>query len=146
MGVTVLALILGVVSLAGGCAVVSPSAQTQPPEQEWEALSDEAVIAEDLVLVVFALKEEFGPENLLDTMLPVEEHASTALDVAGLGYLDGNDVGGQEYSLYFYGVDREAMWKRLEPIMATAPYPLARVELWPPGEDATPRVLSFDEE
>lgn len=100
----------------------------------------------EVVLVVFALREEFGPENLLDIMWPLEERAMTAIESAGLGYLDGNEVGDSEYSLYFFGDDREAMWKVLEPIMTTAPYPLARVELWPPGRDAEPRVIPFGDE
>lgn len=150
-----LAPVLALTMLAVGCAILPPP-DPMPEQGSWtvvdgegiseDLLADDADFTVETVLVVFALQDEFGPENLLDVMWPLEDRAMTAIESAGLGYLDGNEVGDSEYSLYFFGDDREAMWKLLEPIMSTAPYPLARVELWPPGREAEPLVIPFGDE
>lgn len=131
----------GFVSMFSGClyAPIPETISTGAADSATEASG----YTEDLVLAVFALDAEFGSETLLDDMAPVEEQAMEALEDAGAGYIDGNEIGRSEYALYFYGTDRGAMWKLLEPILEDAPIPLTRVELWPPGEAAEPTIIEF---
>lgn len=138
------AAVLGLSLGLSGCLYSAIPAAVPGASASWSA-DDADLSTEDLVVVVFALDSEFGGEDLLDAMWPVEEEALAAIEDAGLGYLDGNDVGAGEYSLYFYGDDRARMWELLEPIMRTAPVPLARVELWPSGEGTEPEVLTFED-
>jgi hypothetical protein len=130
------AALVGLAVLTGalsGClsALIPDAASTD----EWD----------EFVTVTFALESEFGDDELLEQMWPIEEQAIEALESAGLGTIDGDDVGGHEYSLWFYGADREAMWDVLEPIMRTAPLPLSRVALWPAGDDTEPEVIELAE-
>lgn len=133
---------LGLVLAVGlsGCLYSAIPATIPSPQA---SMVEDDLYTEDLVLVVFALDAEFGDENVLETMWPVEQEALIAIERSGLGYLDGNEIGASEYALYFYGDDRAAMWELLEPILRKAPIEIARVELWPPGADAEPEVLTF---
>ena len=116
------------------------------PSETTTAIAEASPQLEDLVLVVFSLDAEFGDESTLEEMWPVEDRAIEALEASGLGYIDGNEIGASEYALYFYGADREAMWRLLEPIMREAPIPLSRVELWPPGDSPGPAIIDFAHE
>ena len=113
------------------------------PSETTTAIAEASPQLEDLVLVVFSLDAEFGDESTLEEMWPIEDRAIGALEASGLGYIDGNEIGASEYALYFYGTDREALWRLLEPIMRDAPIPLSRVELRPPGPSAGATVIDF---
>lgn len=133
-------LCLGLAGGLSGCLYAAIPA-TAPPAQSSGGEDD--AYAEDAVVVVFTLDSELLDEELLEAMLPIEQEALRAIEDGGLGYYDGNEIGGSEFALYFYGDDRDAMWALLEPIMRKAPLELARAELWPPGADAQPRIVEF---
>lgn len=112
-------------------------ASSAPDEQSGDPYTD------DMVLVAFRLDSNPRDVDVVEQMLPIEQRAIEALDESGIGYYDGNEFGDGEFALYFFGADREAMWKLLEPIVSEAPYPLDRAELWPPGSDSEPDVITF---
>ena len=100
--------------------------------------------SDDMLVVVFSVDDTFASTDFFDAMWPVEERAIEAIDASGLGFLDGNDTGANEYGLCFFGSDWRAMWKLLEPIMRTAPAPIARLDVWPAGAPDM-RVVSPDD-
>ncbi len=132
------------VSVLSGCVYAAIPAKV--PSVTENSSAEESVHQEDLVVAVFTLEAEFGSESLLDDMWPVEERAMEALEHAGAGYIDGNEIGDSEYALYFYGTDREVMWSLLKPVLEDAPIPLTRVALWPPGEAAEPTIIQYEAE
>lgn len=135
------AVLLGaLISSTTGCAYAAIPAATPAASAADEYLE----YTEDLVLAVFALDAEFGSDSTLEAMWAVEDEAMEALEEADAGYIDGNEIGAGEYSLYFYGTNRETMWEVLKPILEEAPIPLSRVELWPPEDDAEPTIIQYE--
>ena len=114
--------------------------RSQDPEPSIASVSGR----QEFVTVVFDLESWFGDHDLLDTMWPTEERAIEALEIAGVGSIDGNSIGDSEYVLYFYGDDRREVWRLIEPIMRDAPVPLSRVELSTSIDDASPDVIEID--
>ena len=80
--------------------------------------------------------------GVMDALLETELAADDALTEAGVGMIDGNEVGDHSYELYFVGDEGEAMWRVLEPVFEDAPVPWTRVEIRSGLEDETPRVLT----
>lgn len=140
---------IGVLALVGlMTALVSCTARTagipeiapihsQVPEYDQSRTQDY-----EWVVVLFDDTTEEFDEGVMDLLLETESTADEALQHAGLGFLDGNDIGGHQYELYFAGLDREAMWKVLEPIFQRAPVPWTRVELRTEIGDPAPKVIT----
>jgi len=115
-------LIAGACVLLSGCAVVAFGLIGDD-----EASVDEA--DGDWVIVTFTLKPG-SPTDPMGVLLETESAADAALQDAGAGSLDGNELGTGEYQLYFVGPDRHQMWQILEPVFAKAPLQWSRVELY----------------
>lgn len=81
------------------------------------------------VVVTFGDTEDRFDLDAMDSLLDTELAADEALQAAGAGWIDGNEIGEHQYDLYFAGTDREEMWAVLEPVFAAAPIRWSRVEL-----------------
>lgn len=55
-----------------------------------------------------------GPPFALDV---IEDPLIAAIDAAGIGEFDGNEVGAGGATLYMYGPDAEALFEVVEPIL-----------------------------
>ena len=127
--------IAGACLLLTGCAVVALGVIDYGPGQP----ADEA--ESEWVVVTYTL-EPGSPAEAMDVLLETEQAADEALQRAGAGLIDGNEIGEDEYELYFVGPDRERMWQVLEPVLAKAPLKWSRVELFRVlGEDPDEVVL-----
>lgn len=135
-----LAPLMGLALLTGamtGCVtamIPEPCRSADASVEDWD----------EMVIAVFAMGSDFS-DATLEEMWAVEDEAQAALDCAGMGLVDGTGSGMDEYSLYFYGSDRAALWELLEPIMRTAPLELTRAELWPAGDTADPEIIDLSE-
>lgn len=78
--------------------------------------------------------------ELLDT----EMAADAALAEAGLGWIDGNEIGDESYDLYFAGSDAAAMWCVLEPVLEDGPVAWTYAELRETLEDPDPTLVIND--
>ena len=94
--------------------------------------------ADHWVVVTYDVVDE-DPAMML--LLDSELAADEALQAAGAGFIDGNEVGQGTYDMYFVGSDREELWSVLEPILADAPESWVRVEMRDGLEDQTPIIL-----
>ena len=63
----------------------------------------------------FEIPDDMDPVAFMDTTLDFELQADAALQAVDLGYLDGNEIGEGQYSLYFYGPDSTSMWEVIQP-------------------------------
>ncbi|GLI28526.1 hypothetical protein ARHIZOSPH14_27680 [Agromyces rhizosphaerae] len=95
------------------------------------------------VVVSFEGDEQFDL-GLMDALLPTELEADSALNRAGAGRIDGNDIGDHGYELYFVGDDADEMWEILGPVFAEAPVRWTGVELRDGLEDPSPTVIVRD--
>jgi hypothetical protein len=93
--------------------------------------------------VVVSFEDAIAPFDLdaLDALLPYEMDGDDALQRAGIGRIDGNEVAERRYDIRFAGSDRHAMWALLAPVFADAPTAWTRVELRVTREDPRPIVL-----
>lgn len=98
--------------------------------------------ADHWVVVRFDATLEASDLDVMDVLVDTELAADEALRAAGAGYIDGNEIGGGQYDLFFVGADRAAMWAILEPVFASAPVSWTRVELRDGSEDPTPTVIT----
>ena len=85
----------------------------------------------------------------LDPLFEVEKELENAIEAAGVGELDGNEIAGDlsDGTLFMYGPDAEALFAAVRPILAQARcLRKARVTLrFGPPEDETPeRIEQFD--
>ncbi len=85
----------------------------------------------------------------LDALLAIEEQLESAINAAGVGEFDGNEIAVDlsDGSLYMYGPDAEALFAVVRPILAGAEcLRNTRVRLrFGPPEDGTPeRVEVLD--
>ncbi len=121
------------VSLAGlaGCVMVPPIESAQVMEE-----------ADAWVVVTFADRNDRFDLEVLGAMIEYELAADAALQVAGVGWIDGNDIGNYQYDLYFSGTDSAAMWEILEPVFAEAPLQWTSVELRDGLDDENPRIIT----
>jgi len=132
--------VLGAIGLTA-CAgdPLAPTTASQPTD------SVEAVMStEHWVVVTFGGQEAWMSGDLLDQLLPTEMAADEALTESGVGYIDGNDIGANEYQLYFVGEDRQELWAVLEPIFAAAPVQWTKVSLMASLDDPDPIILTPD--
>ncbi len=74
-------------------------------------------------------------------LLGVEVAADQALQIAGIGMIDGNEVGRGTYDMYFAGTDRNAMWDIIEPVLAQAPEAWTTAELRDGLDDPSPIII-----
>jgi hypothetical protein len=123
---------LAALALAG-CA----SRVTGPVLESGQATSQDG---DAWVVVTYAVAADDDPAML--TLLSTETAADDALQDAGVGRIDGNEVGQGDYDMYFVGDDAQDMWTVLEPVLASAPVRWQKVELRDSLEDPDPQVLS----
>ena len=124
--------LVAVVALAG-CAVRFGFVVGDPDE--------DAVSGEGDQWAVVTFRDTGSGVNLMDALEDTELAADDALAAAGAGVLDGNEVSGDTYELYFVGEDRRAMWQVLEPVFADAPVHRSTVELRDGLDDPNPTVI-----
>lgn len=91
--------------------------------------------ADHWVIVSYDVVEE---DPAMMRLLATELAANAALQAAGAGVLDGNEIGQGTYDMYFLGSDREVMWDILEPILAHAPAAWTKAELRDGFDDDAP--------
>ncbi|GEM_PF-1047206 len=70
--------------------------------------------------------DEFGSEEEREALFEVEDQLVEAIEGAGVGEYDGNEVGGGEFVMYIYGPDADALFSAAEPVL--------RALQPPPGE------------
>jgi hypothetical protein len=85
----------------------------------------------------------------LDALFAIEEQLESAIDAAGVGEFDGNEIAVDlsDGSLYMYGPDAEALFAVVRPILAAAKcLRNTRVALrfGPPEDDNPERVEVLD--
>ena len=120
--------------IASGCSLVFEGVAIDDTD------SEDAPDGDAWVVVAFETRNRSITE-LMAGLESTEYRAAEALESAGLGTIDGNEVGEDAYELYFNGTDAAAMWKILEPILALAPATWDRVELRDGLDDPHPTVI-----
>lgn len=97
-----------------------------------------SAVADHWVIVSYdVVEDDPAMMQLLDTELT----ADAALQAAGVGAIDGNEVGQGVYDMYFFGTDREAMWAIIEPILDDAPAEWTKAELRDGLDDDAPIIV-----
>jgi len=104
--------------------------------------TDYYAAADDWVVVHFASNSEYSAGDAFRQLEDTEYAADDALNDDGLGLIDGNEVGGDSYDIYFVGFDRDHMWEALAPVFAAAPLQWTSVELYDGLEDPDPVTFS----
>ena len=94
------------------------------------------------VVVTFADTNDRFDLGVFGAMIGYEVAADAALQAAGVGWIDGNEIGDYQYDLYFSGTDSAAMWEVLEPVFADAPLHWTSVELRDGLDDKNPRIIT----
>lgn len=129
----VIGLLLGCL-MVSGCSVVFGATFNETESSGGDVDGDHWVV------VSYETRNRSAVE-LMDALESTELRAAEALEAAGVGFIDGNEVGDDSYELYFNGKDAPAMWKVLEPVLAQAPTGWDRVELRDGLEDPHPTVI-----
>ena len=93
------------------------------------------------VIVAYSDTDDRFDLTLFDALLDTEVAADAALSEAGIGRIDGNEIGANAYEIFFVGVDAEKMWDVLEPVFADAPAPWSSVDLRDGFDDPDPVVI-----
>jgi hypothetical protein len=62
-------------------------------------------MSEHLVRLHIPLQGEMPTESEFDAYVELEEYLAIAVEEAGIGVLDGNEVGGGEYTIWLFGPD-----------------------------------------
>lgn len=121
-------LLLALSGCSGSDVASQPSGSAVPagPEDQW------VVVTYDVV---------DGDPSMLQ-LLPTETRADAALQDAGAGHIDGNEVGQGTYDMFFVGADAERMWQIVEPVLEGAPVAWTRVELRERLDDPDPTVIT----
>ncbi len=99
---------------------------------------EEATTGDHWVVVTYPVLE--GDPAMM-VLLDTETAADEALQDAGAGVIDGNEVGQGVYDMYFVGADRQAMWDVLEPILDDGDVAWTKAELRDGLDDPTPIVI-----
>lgn len=109
-----------------------------------DVTADEPTRAEptDWVIVSFEGTDDEIDLDLFEAMFEFEVAADEALQSAGAGSIDGNEIGNYGYDLYFVGFDAGTMWELIEPVFESAPMAWSRVELREGLDDAAPEVIT----
>jgi len=122
----------GLLLMLVGCG--GPDLSSQPSGSSAPAGTD------DQWVVVTYEVDERDPAML--QLLPTETQADAALQAAGAGHIDGNEVGQGTYDMYFVGADADRMWSIVAPILDDAPVAWTRAELREGLEDPDPDVVT----
>lgn len=93
---------------------------------------------DDWVVITYDVQDE-DPGML--KMLRTEMAADSALQAAGAGYIDGNEVGQGTYEMYFVGKHRIHGGKIVKPILDDAPVAWTKAELLDGLDDESPIVI-----
>ena len=73
---------------------------------------------EQAVLIHFRLSDgKFGSAEEVGQLMDLERRLAVAIEGAGAGELDGNDVGGGEFVVYAYGADADRLFSVMEPLL-----------------------------
>jgi hypothetical protein len=71
------------------------------------------------VIIHFPLSDdEFGSDPEFDTMVMLSDDLQAAIEAAGVGEFDGNELGGGECKLYMYGPDADRLFAAISPVLA----------------------------
>jgi hypothetical protein len=74
---------------------------------------------EHAVIIHFPLSDdEFGSDPEFDAMVMLSDDLAAAIDAAGVGEFDGNELGGGECKLYMYGPDADRLFAAIQPVLA----------------------------
>lgn len=131
----------GVLGLAIALALVGCAVRPGREQPTSGGTTVSEVDSDDWVIVKFQGQEN-SDGDLMDALLETEIAADRALQDAGIGSIDGNEVGDGGYEIYFVGQDREAMWAILRPIVDQAPIPWSTAELRQGLDDKSPQVVT----
>lgn len=67
-----------------------------------------------ILVHITSLPDDAGLDSIEDPLIE-------AIENAGVGEFDGNEIGPEEAVLYMYGPDGDALWAIIEPILRAAP-------------------------
>jgi hypothetical protein len=90
----------------------------------------------------------YGFESL-DALFNLEEQLTSAINKAGVGEFDGNDVAPDlsDGTLYMYGPDADAIFSVIQPILASVPFmngATVCLRYGPPEEGVRERQVRLD--
>jgi hypothetical protein len=112
--VKVISALLAVVLVAGACGSSQPAAEVSVTTTT-PSSSRDAAVGEHAVLVhITSLPADAGLDEIEDPLIE-------AIEQAGVGEFDGNEVGPDDAVLYMYGPDGDALWATVEPVLRAAP-------------------------
>jgi len=112
--VLLVALTLVAVPFGAGCS--RSDQETPPPER---AIASQA--SEHAVLVHLKLSDDgFGSREEFAKATGLEKLLEEAIARAGVGELDGNEVGGGEFVIYTYGPDADRLQEVVQPLVLEA--------------------------
>jgi hypothetical protein len=91
---------------------------------------------------------DYAAESL-DALLEVEEQLEVAINTAGVGEFDGNEIAVDlsDGSLYMYGPDAEALFAVVRPVLASAEClrnAWATLRFGPPEDDVPERLEAIN--
>jgi hypothetical protein len=105
--------VLVLAATTGGCSIIPiPGLPFTTPNPVGPIVTSNA----STVQLDFVIPEGMDAGAFMDSTLDFEIAADELLRSSDLGYLDGNEIGQAEYSLYFYGPDSTSMWELIEPL------------------------------
>jgi len=89
------------------CASCSPNPEQKPvePPQKAPVAAKQDPMDEQLVRLDIPLGSASDAKKLFDEYSKLEDELDAAAKKAGVGSLDGNEIGGGSYAIYLYGRD-----------------------------------------
>ncbi|MEZ6233376.1 MAG: hypothetical protein R3B68_04225 [Phycisphaerales bacterium] len=78
---------------------------------------------EHAVLITVTLDGEWDLQDGLARLFELEDELSDAIDRAGVGELDGNEVGPDSFVVFCYGRHADPLWEAVAPILEKHPFP-----------------------
>ena len=76
---------------------------------------------EHAVIVHLKLSDEGFATEKLDAIGELQREMTQAIENAYVGEFDGNEIGGGECVLYMYGVDADALFAVVKPLLKASP-------------------------
>ncbi|MFD0435016.1 hypothetical protein ACWEGX_42310 [Streptomyces chartreusis] len=96
---------------------------------------------EEAVIAHYRLSDDqYGARAEREAIFDAERTMTAAVEVAGVGEVDGNEFGGGEAVLYAYGADAKALFKVMEPTLRGLPFRPAHVVLRQGSRETETRV------
>lgn len=100
-------------------------------------------MAEQAVIVTFTYADK-SPQPLFS----LEDRLREAIDTAGVGEFDGNELASDlsDGTLYMYGPDAEALFKVVRPLLSEAPCfrtATATLRFGPPADGVPERIVEL---